>query len=70
MNQYNQNKTNRSEIRAKFDTRMDFYIPVGVILVELDLSNYTMEITFGSHVLDETGLDSGNSILQPYASAT
>ena len=37
MNQNNQNKTNCPET-GKFET-MDFYVPLGVILVELDSSN-------------------------------
>lgn len=69
MNRYNQNKMNHPEIWTKFDARMDFYLPLGVILVELDPSNYTMEKTTGSHVLDKTGLDSGKDILQPCESA-
>lgn len=38
MNQYNQHKTNRPET-GKLERGMDFYVPLGVILVELDSSN-------------------------------
>lgn len=38
MNQYNQNKTNCRET-GKLETGIDFYVPLGVILVELDTSN-------------------------------
>jgi hypothetical protein len=38
MNRNSQNKTNRPET-GKFETGTDFYVPIGVILVELDFSN-------------------------------
>jgi hypothetical protein len=39
MNQNNRHKTNHPETGAKFETGMDYYVPIGVILVELDSSN-------------------------------
>jgi hypothetical protein len=54
MNQYNQNKTNRPETRARFETGMDFYVSVGVILIELeDCSDYATEIESGSPLDNE-----------------
>jgi hypothetical protein len=35
MNQYNQNKVRGLGTRPEFEREMDFYVPVGVILVEL-----------------------------------
>ena len=43
MNQSNQNKKNCPET-GKFETGMDFYVPIGVILVELDSSNVNARI--------------------------
>jgi hypothetical protein len=33
------NQNNRDKTGVKFETGMDFYVPMGVILVELDSSN-------------------------------
>jgi hypothetical protein len=43
MNQFNKNKTNCRET-GKFETGMDFYVPIGVILVELNPSNDSTKI--------------------------
>lgn len=43
MNQYNQNRINCPE-RGKFEKGMDFYVPIGVILVELDSFNGNAKI--------------------------
>jgi hypothetical protein len=43
MNQFNQNKTSRKEAWTKFEIGTDFYIPVGVVLIELDSSNHITE---------------------------
>jgi hypothetical protein len=54
MNQFNQNKTNRKETWAKIEKVMDFYVPVGVILIELeDCSDYASGIAGGGLPHDE-----------------
>ena len=44
MNQNNRDKINHHETGPRFETGMDFYIPIGVILVELDSSNDSTRI--------------------------
>jgi hypothetical protein len=57
MNQYNQNKTN-PETQAKFERGMNFYVPIDVILVELDSSSDNMRIDFSNVLDEEKGLES------------
>jgi hypothetical protein len=55
MNQYNQNKIDGLRTWPEFEKEMNFYIPVGVILIELeDCSNYATEIESGSTLHNET----------------
>ena len=61
MNQFNQNKTNRKETWAKIEKVMDFYVPVGVVLIELeDCSDCAIGIESISLVHDETGFVPSN----------
>jgi hypothetical protein len=61
MNQYNQNKIGGLRTWPEFEKEMNFYVPVGVILVELeDCSEYATGIESGSLQYDETDFVSAN----------
>ena len=55
MHQYNQNKIDGLGTWPEFEKGMYFYVPVGVVLIELeDCSNYATEIESGSPLHNET----------------
>jgi hypothetical protein len=56
MHQYKQNKIDGLRTWPEFDQGMYYYVPVGVILIELeDCSHYATEIESKSLVHDEAG---------------
>jgi hypothetical protein len=64
MHQYNQNKIDGLGTWPEFEKGMHFYVPVGVILIELqDCSNYTTGIESKSLLYDETDFVSSNDTM-------
>jgi hypothetical protein len=61
MHQFNQNKPDGLGTWPEFEKEMNFYIPVGVILIEFeDCSDYATRIESRSLQYDETDFVSGN----------
>ena len=61
MHQYNQNKIDGLGTWPEFEKEMNFYVPVGVILIELeDCSDYATGIESRSLLHDETEFVSSN----------
>jgi hypothetical protein len=59
--EYNQNKPDALRTWPEFEKEMNFYIPVGVVLLELeDCSGYSTGIESRSFLHDETDFVSGN----------
>jgi hypothetical protein len=64
MHQYNQNKIDGFGTWPEFEKEMNFYAPVGVILIELeDCSEYAIEIESRSVLHDETGFVPSNDTM-------
>jgi hypothetical protein len=64
MHQYNKNKTDGFGTWPEFEKGMYFYVPVGVILIELeDCSNYATRIESKSLLHDETAFVSSNDTM-------